>query len=155
MQGWFSLVVTIRVILWQWPPSPEPLTPAWCEGHQPVMWRGRALHGAVLQAQWGGWADESPCVICGINCHNNTWTPQQQQHRGNNRGSNNSTPHSDMKVRSIVCKLHNRESISSSSHEKGSAELVCSAVWCLVLMVTLHYCGLSIELKNTLLCTYS
>ena len=43
MQGWFSLVVTIRVILWQWPPEPEPLTPAWCEGHQWCEGGGRCM----------------------------------------------------------------------------------------------------------------
>ena len=45
MQGWFSLVVTIRVTsdpltVTAITRAPEPgLT---CEGHQPVMWRGRA-----------------------------------------------------------------------------------------------------------------
>ena len=89
---------------WQWPQSsawPQPdMQWAWCEWHLQSCEGGGTPHAAVLQAQWGGWADQAASVICGLSCHN-TLTQQQHQHRGINRGSNNSKPHSDMKVRFV------------------------------------------------------
>ena len=118
---------------------------------RPDMWGTPAsdVKGAGA-GQWRGWADQSLCVICGVSCHN-TWTPQQQ-HRANNRGSNNSTPHSDMKVRSNFCKLQNRESITSPEKVLTSLSVLRGVAvwfWCDFKLWWL----LSIKVKTTILCT--
>ena len=76
--------------------EPNPVTRMWVT--PAVMWRGRVRAACCSSAEWG-WASLSPCVAQGPSRHN-TPTPQQhpQHSRDNKRGSNNSKPHSDMKV---------------------------------------------------------